>query len=466
MSLRGRLAATIALLTIAILIVGGAMSYVHAQHKIAVEMKAARAVAQNGIARLIATLPASPAPQRDLESLIRTFDGDRHVRLLLIDAFGGVRLQSHLSPPEISVPASFERFLAPPRMSDMIPLPSNAAPVVAAMLVVVPINEIAEVWSDLILNLSMLALFLALAFGLVFLVVGHSLRPLGDLTLAFRRIGRGDYTGSLPLQGPPELAALAGGCNDMAARLAAMARQNSRLSEQLLRLQDEERAELARNLHDDIGPLLFAIDVDAGHIASSAPTGEGTADILDRSAAIRRAARQARLEVRRILSTLRPGLMPGIGLLGTLDHLVAGARSRHPDILFRLDVPVEEFGSEIDALLHRVVGEALANALRHGRPSTVCISIRAETGAVAFRIADDGGGFGDKGPTGGYGLVGMRERVEAMGGTLDIVEIGLPAGVAVTGTVPRRIARAPMPGTASEISDTPAAKSAGAMEAA
>lgn len=437
MSLRGRLAATIALATIAILIVGGVLSYVHAQHKIAVEMAAARTVAQNGISRLIATLPASPAPQRDLEGLTRTFDGDRHVRLLLIDAFGGVRLQSHLSPPGIRVPASFERFLAPPRMTDVVPLPANAAPVVAAMLVVVPINEIAEVWSDLILNLSMLALFLALAFGLVYVVVGRSLQPLGDLTLAFRRIGRGDYAVAVPVGGPPELAALATGCNDMAGRLAAMARQNRRLSEQLSRLQDEERAELARDLHDDIGPLLFAIDVDAGHIAGL-PAGEVGLGVAERAKAIGEAARQARLEVRRILGTLRPGLLPGIGLGRMIDHLVAGARIRHPDILFRLDVAEEEFGAEIDTLLHRVVGEALANALRHGRPSTVSIAIRTRPDRVDFRVADDGGGFGENGPTGGFGLIGMRERVEAAGGTLDLVAIGLPAGVAVQGSIPRR----------------------------
>lgn len=455
MSLRGRLAATIALLTVVILIVGGVMSYIRAQHRIAAEMAAARSVAANGITRLIAALPGSAAPQRDLESLVRTFDGDRHVRLLLIDAFGGVRLQSHLSPPEISVPAAFERVLAPQRMSDMIPLPPNAAPVVAAMLVVVPINEIAEVWTDLVLNLGMLALFLALAFGLVFLVVGRALAPLGELTQAFRRIGRGDYAAPLPLSGPPELAALAAGCNDMAARLGAMARQNGRLSEQLLRLQDEERAELARNLHDDIGPLLFAIDVDAAHIADTAASNDGTDARHERATAIRQAARQARLEVRRILGTLRPGLLPGIGLAGTLGHLVAAARLRHPDILFRLEVCEEELGAELDAVLHRVAGEALANALRHGRPSTISITLRTAADRVSFRIADDGGGFGAKGPTGGYGLIGMRERVEATGGTLNLVEIGLPAGIAVAGFLPRP-ARRDMP--------TPGALAAGAVD--
>lgn len=446
-SLRGRLAATIALATALILIVGGVMTAFHARSTIGIEMAAARSVAQNGIARLIAELPASSHPQRDLEGLVRTFNGDRHVRLLLIDAYGQVRFQSHLAPPSIDVPAGFEQFLAPDRRSELVPLPSNAAPVVAAMLVVVPINEIAEVWSDLILNLTLLGLFVALAFGLVFLVVGHSLRPLGELVSAFHRIGKGDYAVRLEPRGPPELAALSRSCNEMAERLADVERRNRRLSEQLLRLQDEERADLARDLHDDVGPFLFAIDVDATTISGLADSGASPApmaEILDRTTAIRQSARHARLQVRRILGSLRPGLLPGIGLKGALEHLLTDCRARHPDILFRLEVPEEAFGPEIESVLNRVVREAVNNALRHASPSTVSVSIRADRDMIAFRISDDGGGWpkdrpaGAAAPGGGYGLLGMRERVEALGGHLSVAEIAIPAGIAVRGEMPRQ----------------------------
>ncbi|MBC8129630.1 MAG: HAMP domain-containing protein, partial [Rhizobiaceae bacterium] len=301
MSLRGRLAATIAFATVAILIVGGLLSHRHALEKISVEMDAAHRVALNAISRLIAELPASAHPQRDLDSLVRTFNGDRHVRLLLIDAFGQVRLESHLAPPRLPAPAAFEAVLAPSREGDVLALPGNAAPLVAVMLVVVPVNEIAEVWSDLLLNLSILGLFVALAFGLVFSVVGRSLMPLGALVSAFHRIGKGDYAVVLAPRGPPELAALARGCNEMAARLAEMAQRNRRLSEQLMRLQDEERAELARDLHDDVGPFLFAIDVDATSIAGILEGSEHEdphkSAIGERAASIRQAARHARLEV-------------------------------------------------------------------------------------------------------------------------------------------------------------------------
>ncbi|GGD36304.1 sensor histidine kinase [Aureimonas glaciei] len=438
MSLRGRIAATIAIATLVMLIVGGAMSVFHAQRRIAAEMDAAGTVAGNALTRLIAELPASPRPQHDLEGLVRTFNGDRHVRILLVDAFGRVRLQSSLAMPSLRLPPALERFLAPPQRTRLVPLPSAAAPVVAAMLVVAPINEIAEVWSELTTNLVLLAVFVALSFGLVFAIVGRALAPLGELVSAFHRIGKGDYAVALAPRGPPELAALSRSCNDMAARLQEMDRRNRRLSEQLMRLQDEERAGLARDLHDDVGPFLFAIDVDAGGIVSRAGADgeDDRGEILERAEAIRRAAQHARQEVRRILGRLRPGLLSGIGLKGTLDHLVADCLGRHPGTAFRLDVTEADLGAETEALLFRVVREAVNNALRHGRPTAIGIRIQPQAGRVSFRVTDDGGGWPTTGTAGGYGLIGMRERVEAAGGVLTLGEIAIPPGISVSGFLP------------------------------
>merc|ERR1711969_400618 len=105
--------------------------------------------------------------------------------------------------------------------------------------------------------------------------------------------------------------ALADGLNQMVDRLAEASIANRRLSEQLQRLQDEERASLARDLHDDVGPLLFAIDVEAGAIARKLPA-DAAPMVSDRVAAIRSSALEARRAVRRILADLRPGVMPGL----------------------------------------------------------------------------------------------------------------------------------------------------------
>ena len=111
-----------------------------------------------------------------------------------------------------------------------------------------------------------LAGFALLSAVLIYAVIGRALRPLENLSSAFEQIGKGDYHGRLPERGPPELTRLASGFNLMTQRLATIAAQNRRLNERLLTLQAEERADLARDLHDEIGPLLFAVDMTAATI--------------------------------------------------------------------------------------------------------------------------------------------------------------------------------------------------------
>ena len=118
------------------------------------------------------------------------------------------------------------------------------------------------------------------------------------------------------------------------------------------------------------------------------------------------------------------------------------ARSRHPAIDFALSVEDCDPGEAIEALIVRAVREGVNNALRHGQPRHVSVRV-AETGdGISFRVTDDGGGFRrPEGERSGYGLLGMRERVEALGGRFSVVEVGLPAGVSLFGEVPRSAER-------------------------
>src|SRR5262249_20180513 len=144
-----------------------------------------------------------------------------------------------------------------------IPMPLQGG---AIILEADPTNEVGEVWAESRDAVLVLAGFAALSALLISIVVGRALRSLETLAAAFRRIGQGDYPSLLPVQGPRELARLANGFNAMSCRLAAVAAQNHRLNERLLTLQAEERADLARDLHDEIGPLLFAVDMTAATI--------------------------------------------------------------------------------------------------------------------------------------------------------------------------------------------------------
>lgn len=436
LSLKARLAVTLTAAFLAILVIGGLLGFRQASSNIEAELTAARTVASNRVAQLIAELPASRDTQGELASFVRAFNGDRHVQMMLIDATGAVRAASRPAEAYGGLPEWFVDFLAPPPSTIIMPLSGSALPMTAAVVSIDPRNELASSWMDLATSLAILIAFLLIAFAAIWVVADRALRPLADIQAAFARIGGGDYDIDLAPAGPPEMRALAAGCNDMARRLDEISARNRRLSEQLLLLQDEERAELARDLHDEIGPLLFVIDVDASAIRRASAKLEGGETIASRAEDIKSAAHRARQEVRRILTDLRPGLMPGLGLKASIEDLVADLSRRHPDIAITATLEDGDWGGTLEVLVQRAVREAVHNALRHGHPSRIAIRLETRARRLEFSVVDDGGGLPATGTSGGFGLIGMRERVEAVGGRLDIAQVPLPPGVRLEGWVP------------------------------
>ncbi|UIJ72256.1 sensor histidine kinase [Aurantimonas sp. HBX-1] len=436
MSLKARLAVTLTIAFLVILTIGSALTFRQATQNIAAELSAARSVANNRVAQLIAELPASRDVPGKLASFVRAFNGDRHVQIMLIDATGAVRDFSQPAQDGGALPAWFVQLLAPEPSVTVMPLSGSALPMTGAVVSIDPRNELADTWTELSVSFAILALFVLIAFVAVWVVADRALRPLDAIQAGFGRIGGGDYATPVEAAGPPEMRSLAAGFNRMASQLDEVSARNRRLSEQLLRLQDEERAELARDLHDEVGPLLFAIDVDASAIARLARRDTPQGPLAERAEAIKQAAHQARREVRRILGGLRPGLLPGLGLKVAVETMLGELARRHPDVAFVADVADGDWGGPTETLLQRVVREAVNNALRHGHPGRIAVHVAPRDGRLWFEIVDDGGGLPAGGPTGGFGLIGMRERIEAASGDLTVTQVALPPGVRLSGSVP------------------------------
>jgi two-component system, NarL family, sensor histidine kinase UhpB len=283
-------------------------------------------------------------------------------------------------------------------------------------LVPVYSNDLAAVWAEF----QDLALVLAIASVggavLVFVVVGRALRPLRTVGEALPRIGGGDYAVRAPEQGPPELAALSRGVNEMAARLGAMRDRTRALEEQILTLQDEERADIARDLHDEMGPHLFAANVDAAMTASLISAGRPDA-ALEQVRSITAAIAHMQRLVRDILGRLRPTRLAELGLSSAVMDLVAFWQARRPEIAFKTALPEDdELPEPVQETLYRIVQESLSNAIRHGAPRTVRIAIERQADAAQVEILNDGAAGDGAAP--GFGLTGMSERVAAAGGSL------------------------------------------------
>jgi two-component system, NarL family, sensor histidine kinase UhpB len=424
MPLRVRLIALVGLVLLLCLGGGSVLVGWHAASSVRTELRAALDVGANTIHNGFDDLAGSGDRAKELRHLVATFNGNRHVRATLLDAEGRPAATSRLLAPSQRVPDWVLRLIADAPTAVRLPVPAVFDGGGAIVLQADPTNEIGEVWTQSRDAVLVLAGFAVLSALLMSAVLGRALRSLEDLSAAFDHIGKGDYHGSLPAQGPPELTRLANGFNVMSERLATAAAQNHRLNERLLTLQAEERADLARDLHDEIGPMLFAIDMTAAAIERLAGSERET-EIPRHVQAIHESVGRMQRHIRLILGRLRP--LQAIGLNAAIDRLATFWRSRRPDIAFGAAVAIEDdrICNDLKETIYRVVQEATSNAIRHGRPTRLDIAITHDgADAICVEVTDDGIGMsGDGAAARGstrLGLIGMRERVMAMAGSLVI----------------------------------------------
>ncbi|HEY2052016.1 MAG TPA: histidine kinase [Caulobacteraceae bacterium] len=423
MSLRFRVVLAIVLVLCAGSAVGIALAGLQARSALREEFNAALTSGRQSLKGADAELSQSADPQALVSRLVRSFDGDRHLEVEEMAPDGHVLLASR-PLDSVRAPSWFTRLLAP-RAAPV----ETAAPAGGARFRLTPISapDVGATWTEFT-DLSLaLGVSIAATAALAWLTVGHALRPLDQVSAALARIGSGRYDARVEQLGALELRRLTGGVNEMAARLAAMQARNQALERQLLTLQDEERADLARDLHDEMGPHLFAASVDAAMARRLIEEGRPE-EALEQVSSIGRSVALIQRLVRDILGRLRPTDLLELGLSSAVGELVAFWSARHPHIAFEVETPEDETAitGPVRETLYRVVQEGLSNAIRHGHPDLVSIRITAGSEWVEARVQDDGAGAKPQGPE-GFGLSGMRERLAGVGGRLDVV-CGGPSG--------------------------------------
>ena len=413
MSLRWRTVAAVILVLVLGSGLGLALAGWQARQWLREEMTGAQSSGRLTVQRAFADLPHVDDRDRALASLVYAFEGDRHQRVMLLAADGTVLAASR--PAESASPPDwFARLLRQTVSPLRLPAPGPGGETVD--LVPVYANDLAAVWAEF-KDLA-LVLMIATAGGavLVWVVVGRALRPLRVVAWVLPRIGAGDYAVRAPELGPPELAAVGRSVNEMAARLGVMRERNRALEEQILTLQDEERADIARDLHDEIGPHLFAANVDASMAASLISAGRSQA-ALEQLRAITAAIAHMQRLVRDILGRLRPTQLAELGLASAVLDLVEFWRARRPEIAFDTSLARDAGLPEpMQETLYRIAQESLSNAVRHGRPRRVRVAIALSASTVRIEVENDGADPSAAAP--GFGLTGMSERVAAAGGTL------------------------------------------------
>ncbi len=433
MSLRIRIILAISSMLLISMALGAGLSWLHAIRSVRAEMDGALAV---GVQTIESRAGHPSAVDSDLERLVAEFNGDRHLRASLLDSNGKILSRSSLLPSANPVPAWFAWLIGRDAPGARIALPNTGRDGATIILQTDPGNEMTEVWTDVRDNLASAAIFCALTFPMIFWLLGRALAPLESLSRAFLDIGTAGPSAKVDELGPPELVRLARGFNAMVERLELFETRNARLREQLLTIQEEERVELARDLHDDIGPYLFAIRVDAAAIRTSLE-GAGQTALMTQLRAIEDGVIHVQQQVKAILGRLRSGGLPEFGLSQALANLTAFWRARHPgiDIILESEGAENGFGATLDPAIYRLVQESLSNAIRHGEPRSVLVRIDGSSpDEVVIRVENDGARLAPRG--GGLGLRGMAERVTSLGGDLSVRDRPHGPGVQVIARLP------------------------------
>lgn len=202
--------------------------------------------------------------------------------------------------------------------------------------------------------------------------------------------------------------------------------ENRRLMQRQFEVQETERRHLARELHDELGQWLSAMQAHARLISDFA--GDELLDIRESAAEITESIDAVLQNVRRMICDLRPVTLDALGLQESLDELVTRWQTYHPAISCKLEVSgrLDDLVEPLNITIYRIIQEALTNVSNHSDAQKATISIRRVVGDeplqahVLVTVADDGRGMMPDVRSQGMGLLGMRERVLAAGGTFDV----------------------------------------------
>jgi len=449
LSLRARLNTLLALVLMLGLAVNITRLVLEAGPRVQAEDQSVIRLAQEFIETLVVSLNETADPDAKLNGIIQDLNRLRHVSITRQqDASEAKSLAADDSEPS-SVPAWFVAFIHPETTAVNVPISIHGK---SESLVITshPDDEMNEIWDGIVTQLLVGSAIAVALFLLTMLVVSRALAPLQSLSDAMTDIEAGGYDTRVKPAGSPELAAICTKLNHLAATLGDAVEEKRRLAETAVSLQDAERKEIARELHDEFGPYLFALRAHASSLMRTADTHEPKADTLRRHGdAILEQINALQQFNRRVLEKLRPVGLAELGLREALGALVRLWGESHPGVVIDMNVsqPLDGTGETAELTIYRIIQEALTNVFRHARASRVDITVKPaaarrtgpaarETKTFMVSVRDNGAGLPADHKQ-GFGLIGMRERVLALGGTMTVASTS--QGVTVEAMVPGKM---------------------------
>jgi len=438
-SLKAGLSWLIGLALLATLLIALAIQLMHAGPRVRAEAGSNLRLAREFFLATIASLPDNENPTPALRRLYANLGSLRHVDITILERGAAPPAQWSRAARAVDdqPPAWFVSRVdvAPPRVI-IVPIRVHGRDYGAVALVSNPLDELEEIWSDMT-RLASISLMVTLAMiVLVLLLVRFSLAPFEALQAGLADLEAGKNGIRIAPLGASEFRNISNALNSLAATLDRVRRENRDLVDELIEIQDSERKEIARDLHDEAGPCLFSIRAAAASLQEAVAQFPADPERLREIGAIMdRASEALQTLIRGLLGRLRPKGLFELGLEAALKSLFASWSLGHPGVELRLSCPhdLSSLDETTAFTAYRVVQESVTNVFRHAKASRAQVTVE-----FAWETADEGGGSEAEGaPTltllieddgvgvaeehrSGMGLLGMRERVQGLGGRMKV----------------------------------------------
>jgi len=408
------------------------------------ETEAANTVATHLLAYFVETYAQTSRPivLQSLERLGRV----RSTEVTLRDASGETIYQSPPSPYKAGrdAPAWYAALVAPEPMhselrfaDSVLDIESNAS------------RAVLDGWDDTVILLQLGLVAMLLGNGLVFGLLRRTTRPFQTIVRGLEEMQAGAYHTRLPEFKGAEAGAIARAFNRTAqaiednldARREAVEatlrlEQSRELAEAVQSRVEDERRQIAQELHDETGQSITAIRSMA--LALTRRAGTGDEPVREAAQLIADTAAKLYAAMHDLIPRLRPPSLDTLDLAAALEERVSAWRREQPQIVFALTLGAlpDDLGETYALAAYRIVQEATTNALRHAQAQRVEIALDVEDGILQIRVGDDGRGLApDWQRPGHYGVRGMRERARALGGDVRIDNLAT-GGVCVSARLP------------------------------
>ena len=386
-------------------------------------------------------------------AMVRFLQGLGRVRANDLRLYNAAGATLYTSPPSLykagrNAPRWFSQLVSP-QTSDVSLRVDGGALVIAPDIS----RAVLDAWDDLRSVLWLAAGFFVTVNVLVFWFAGRALHPVKAIVNGLKRMEQGQFHARLPRFALREMASISEMFNRMAQAVEESfavkkraeqteheLQQNRELTHLIQHHVEEERRHLALELHDELGQSVTAIKTIATSIVNQ--SREKQRDTQTSAQSIVTIASQMYDAMHGMVRRLRPIALDNLGLRDALHELVANQTQLHPDIAFviTLEGDLDRLGEDINITTYRIVQECLTNIVRHASAKRAEIHIRQCTDQAQCRleivVSDDGRGLPHSAPKNErFGVLGMRERVQSLGGTFALESLA-GKGVSVRATLP------------------------------